>query len=222
MPQAFPGSVRAAVIAHIVQHHPSRTDLLPRLLPHLRDPILVVDPGGRLSSAWRCYRLCLRADIGDASHLLVIQDDAIPCEGFAEAAEAAVAARPETAVAFFLGGQPRTTAHQATIAMRRREPWAAWSPRDWWPTVASCYPAAMARSLAAWVDARKPDARGDDAPCGDFFRAHPHLEALVTVPSLVQHPDDAPSLIGRKHMSGKNPGRTAKWLAQGDARTLTW
>ena len=59
----------------VVQHHPARTDLLPRLLERLDDPLLVVDPGGEKSSAWRTYRLALRADVEDATHLLVVQDE---------------------------------------------------------------------------------------------------------------------------------------------------
>lgn len=183
----------------------------------------MTDPGGAQSNAWRCYRECLRADVGDATHLLVVQDDAVVCEGFAAAALSAVAARPEAAVAFFVSPQCRRTSHAATVALKARSPWAAWHRADFWPTVASAYPVAVARDLAAWVDARKPDSRGDDAPCGDYFRAHPGTAALVTVPSLVQHPDDVPSLIGRKYMSGKNPARCAKyWIGDKDASAIIW
>lgn len=210
-------------LAVVVQHHPDRSEILPRLLERLEDPIVVTDPGGKLSSAWRSYRLALRAPVDEGTtHLLVIQDDAIPCEFFTEAALAAIAAKPRAAVAFFLGGQPRTTAHAATLAMKKREPWATWAKRDWWPTVASSYPLAIARELAHWVDARKPESRGDDAPAGDFLRSKPLLEAVVTVPSLVEHPDDVVSLIGRKHMAGRNPGRCAKWLVKGDPREIVW
>lgn len=153
---------------------------------------------------------------------MVIQDDALPCEHFEQAACAAIAARPDAAVAFFLGGQPAVTALATTLAMKERERWAVWSRRDWWPTVCAAYPVAMARHLADWVDTNHPSARGDDAPAGDFFRAHPTYEAWVTVPSLVQHPDDQPSLIGRVAMHGANPGRCARWMVEGDAREIVW
>lgn len=206
----------------IVQHHASRADILPRLLDRLPESTLVVtDPGGERSSPWRCQRLCLTSG-GDASHIVVIQDDALPCVGFYQAAAAAISARPTAAVAFCVTPQARVTSHEMTIALKARQSWARWSPRDFWPLVCSSYPTAMAEEMQLWVDERKPDSRNDDSVTADFLRAR-RYEAWVTVPSLVQHGDDVPSLIGRKHMSGLNPGRLAKWwIGDGDPRAISW
>ncbi len=210
-------------LATVVQTHPDRVEVLPRLLPLLDDPLVVTDPGGAQSNAWRCYRQCLRADVGDATHLLIVQDDAVPCSHFTASVLAAIEARPNAAIAFFVSPQCRRSSHAMTMALKKREPWADWSRADFWPTVASAYPIGVARALADWVDAKKPDSRGDDAPCGDYFRTHPGTTALLAVPSLVQHPDDVPSLIGRKYMSGKNPARLAKYfIGEKDARTISW
>ena len=209
-------------VAWIVQHHPSRADLLPQLLPHLPDAQIVTDPGGELSSAWRTYRLCLRAET-DASHLAVIQDDVVVPEHFAEAATAAVAAKPGAVVVLCLCGQPARTALEATLALKRRECWARLQPGDWLPTIATVYPTGVARRLADWVDERKPAARGDDSVAGEFMKAHRReLEAWVTVPSLAHHPDTEPSLIGRRHMGGRNPGRVTKYMVEGDPRRIKW
>ncbi len=210
-------------LACVVQHHPARAEILTRLLERLAAPTVVEDPGGPGISAWRCYRLCLRA-APDATHVLVLQDDTIPCQHFEEAAVKAIAARPEAAVCFYLGGHPATTAHHATVAMRKGQRWVQISRRDYVPTVATCYPQAMATELAAWVDERYPHSRGDDAPVGNFFRAaYGRLEAWATVPSLVQHPDDTPSMVGRRALAGKNPGRVAKWfIGDADAREIAW
>lgn len=184
---------------------------------------MVTDPGGDVSSAWRTYRLCLRSAPKTATHLLAIQDDAVPCEHFAEAVLAAIEARPTAAICFFLGGHPPFTASLAMRARKEKRSWVQVATRDFVPTVATAYPREMALELADWVDEHKPGCRGDDAPVGDFFRVRRHLhQAWATVPSLVQHPDDQPSLIGRRHLSGRNPARCAKLLVSGDPRLIDW
>lgn len=59
---------------------------------------------------------------------------------------------------------------------------------------------------------------------GEFLRAHRQIEAWATVPSLAEHSDDAPSLIGRKYMAGRNPGRVARFPIgeREDARLIRW
>jgi hypothetical protein len=205
----------------VVQHHPARADLLPRLTDRLTNPVIVTDPGGELSSAWRTYRLCLGAAAG-ADHVLIVQDDATVPDGFEEATRNAIAARPDAPIAFFVSPQARLTAHAMTHATAHRVPWARWETRDFWPTVCSSYPAKDAERIRDFVDRNDPGARGDDAPVGDAMRAL-RIPGFVTVPSLVEHPDDVPSLIGRKHMAGLNPGRLAKWpLGETDPRTIRW
>jgi hypothetical protein len=205
----------------VVQHHPSRADLLPRLTARLTDPLIVTDPGGSVSSAWRTYRLCLRAAPADATHVLIVQDDAEVCDHFEEAVTAAIEACEDACISFCTTPQCRRTMAAMTQAMKKREPWAAWDRADFWPVVCSSYPVAVARAAADWVDRHKPDTRNDDAPMGEFLRASGAC-AVATVPSLAQHPDDVPSLVGRKFMSGTNPARLAKWLVQGDPRTINW
>lgn len=210
----------------IVQHHPSREALLQRVTEHLGDHLVVTDPGGEEGwNAWRSYRLCLRVET-EASHILIVQDDAVPCEHFAEAAEAAIATKPDAAIAFYLGGQPVLTATAALRASIKHERWVRINPRDWVPTVATAYPLELARELADFGDARRVNgrpSRGDDSVAGDFFRINKHrIEAWATVPSLVEHPDDTLSLIGRRNMNGLNRGRVAKIMVQGDARAIRW
>lgn len=193
------------------------------MLGGLTDPQVITDPGGEVSSAWRTYRLCLRSAPEQATHVLVIQDDTTVCEHFTEAAFAAIEKRPASAVCFFLGGQPAFTASHAMQAKKRGEHWVQIANRDFCPTVATAYPREMALALADWVDAVKSHTRGDDSVVGDFFRIRRHeYQAWATVPSLVQHPDDVPSQIGRKHLNGKNPGRVAKLLVEGDPRLIDW
>lgn len=74
----------------IVQHHPSRAGLLPALLERLAplqtSVVLDPQPDSEWPSPWRSYRACLEAvRDGDATHALIIQDDAMPCRDFAAA-----------------------------------------------------------------------------------------------------------------------------------------
>src|SRR5690348_14467702 len=67
----------------LIQAHPSRAHLLPRIhaeLPHAQvvwDP----EPDG-VPTPWRAYAACLR-HVKDA-RTLIIQDDAVPAEGLSE------------------------------------------------------------------------------------------------------------------------------------------
>jgi hypothetical protein len=199
-----------------VQHHPSRAPLLDRLLPGLAGlPVEVVTdprPDGR-PSAWRTYRECLtRAH--DAAWLLVVQDDAIPGDQLHERIPAALSEHPGRAVCFFLAGHPIRTARVARRAHEAGEQYVEIQPGDFTPTVATAWPAEMAKELAAWADENvDPEHRDDDSHVGRFMR---HRQpAIVTVPCLFQHPDDNPSLVRRRHMSGRNRLRTAAvWTGQ--------
>lgn len=156
--------------------------------------------------------------------MLVIQDDTLVCDHFAEAAMAAVAARPDRIVSFFVAGAPARSARRLHHAASVCQHWAQLEPRDWCPAVALCFPAANAADLVVWADEQEiPERRtSDDAILGDWVRARGHV-VLATVPSLVQHPDDVPSLIGTAHSSGRNPARVAACFVGGyDARKIDW
>ena len=182
---------------------------------------MVEDPGGEKSSAWRSQRLCLRAG-GSATHILIVQDDATVCPFFSEAVALIVAAKPEAAIALFLPGAARETGHHMLLAMKRRQPWAQWSPREFWPTVASIYPRALAEQAADYGDSRPKAPRNDDSIMGEFLRGR-RVPAFVTVPSLVEHLDDVPSLIGRRYMAGLNAARNARFfIGDRDPRTIKW
>jgi hypothetical protein len=215
-------TVRLAVV---VQHHPSRAELVERLTAALPEAVLVRDPepDGR-RDAWRAYRACLDALPADASHLAILQDDSIVCEYFMEAACAAIASHPDRLVSFFVAGAPVRGSRSVHGAAHRCEHWAELDARDWCPAVALCLPRANVAELLEWADARifKAARTSDDAVLGDFVRDQGHT-VLATVPSLVQHPDDVPSLIGTAHSAGRNPARVAACFVGGyDARLIDW
>lgn len=187
-----------------VQHHPSRAHLLHRF--DGLDADVIEDPAPHeTSSPWRTYQQCLAATPDDCTHRLILQDDTVPCDGFLDAARAAVAACPSVMVAFFV---PMSMRHGADAVRRARAAGHAWvdlAPQApaWIPVVALCWPRHVAADMVAWDAAqRSRGQRADDAHVGRFVRDR-CARVWATVPSLVEHPDDTPSLIGNKHRQRK-------------------
>ena len=145
----------------------------------------------------------------DATHLLVVQDDAQPCDEFRLRAESAIAEKQDALVALFLAGSPHRSAQAARLAHRRGERWIRMHERDWTPTVALAWPRTHRDAFLAFVDDNPGLIRvGDDSVVGEFTRAHA-VPVWATVPSLVEHPDVEPSLIGRQARAGRNAMRVA-------------
>lgn len=197
-------------LAVVVQHHPSRARLLDTLLPALGECDVVTDPlPSGPASPVRTYLACLRAMPPWATHLLVVQDDARPCQQFSGSALAAVQEKPGSLVALFLAGAPARSARLARQAFGRGETWVKMAPRDWTPTVALVWPRDLASEFLEFLKEKPSLVRvGDDNAVGAFTTERA-LPVWATVPSLVEHPDVEPSLIGRRAAAGKNRMRVA-------------
>jgi hypothetical protein len=173
-----------------VQHHPRRAHLLESLLPALGECTVVSDPepDGR-PSAIRTYLECLRRMPDPATNLLILQDDATPCEGFRPRAEAAIDERPDDLVALFLAGAPHRSAQAARRAHKAGESWVLMAKTDWVPTVALAWPRARASEFLAFLKENPALVRvGDDNVVGQFTRTE-QIPVWAVVPSLVEHPD---------------------------------
>lgn len=171
-----------------IMTHPARADeaaALAASLPELA-PVVVVDrsePGsGNLGNALRAW-----ARIGeDATHHLVLQDDVLPGEDFAEQVRRAVAARPEDAVSLFCEWGSRSA------SLVRAAAWHGWG----WARAIDLYtpsqglvmPRAAAEGFAALDDTGGPD----DHALVRYLRDK-DISNVVTVPNLLEH-DDRPSL----------------------------
>jgi len=95
---------------------------------------------------------------------------------------------------------------------------------SWFPAVAVAWPVRLIAPLLEYVD-QQPWAqthRADDEIIGRFLRHHGETP-YATVPSLVDHPDDVPSLIGTRHRGGLNPARVvACWVGDCPADEINW
>ena len=179
-----------------MQHHPSRADLI-RRLEHL-DPIVVTDPGGEKPSPWRTYVECLREVVRQGVPCAILQDDALAGPGFLQASDSAWEHRHSDLVSFTVQGMSRWGGNNCRQARHDGVPWAWLEANEWVPAIALAWHPEIARCcLHWWSENKRIRWRADDAVIGMFVRAC-RLRVCATVPSLVDHPDDAPSLMGER------------------------
>lgn len=215
-------------LAVAIQHHPSRADLLPSLVDRLAPLSAAIvtdpDPAGK-PSPWRCYRECLRAERrSDATHLLIVQDDAEPCVGFGVAVTRAIESRPDKPIAFFVSGALLDSAGAILRAGKARKRWVDLSPYSAaFPCVATSWPVALIPELLRFAEDKGFDekTRADDGVLARFLQAK-RIWPLATVPPLVQHPDLVPSLNGARAHAGRNQHRRACLDPPLDAALIDW
>ncbi|HXJ62664.1 MAG TPA: hypothetical protein VNN79_02820 [Actinomycetota bacterium] len=166
-------------------------------------------------------------NLPESGHLVIVQDDVVPAPNFAEALGHIAAANPDIPVCLFLARLPREASVKAGHAMKQRRRYIDLSWRSFLPVVAVLWPVHKALEFRDWADTnpRFPGVgggqpRSDDA-MGGRWKMVTRQTVRATVPSIVQHPDEEPSLIGRRAMWGKDAGRVAFLLAE-DAMDYDW
>jgi hypothetical protein len=213
------------VIVARIQAHPAREDLhgpLTASLAPLETEVFVhsSDP----PNPWEGYRRCL-SDIPECSHLLILQDDALPCASFPVALEQVAERHPSTPVCLFLGAAPASTAGLARKAMMRQRRYIPLMNTNFVPLVAVLWPRQVAQEFLEWSETTtRKMTRADDGNAARFMR-DTRQPFMVSVPSLVEHNDFIPSVKGgaskpRQHKPGKS-WRSAALLAE-DASLYEW
>ncbi len=194
----------ASLIQVGIVTHPSRLHMLDGLA-HLRATVYEDPAPAGPPIAWRGYRNALTSFVDEASatHLCLLQDDVEVVEGFLPAVERAVWAEPRDPIALFVPVTASFLSAQLLEACAADEPFirCASVAQRWVPVVAVVWPLEQARAFLRWADGNgfPPDRnRADDGIVGEWARGT-NVRFLATVPSLVQHPDVEPSLIGGKH-----------------------
>lgn len=156
---------------------------------------------------------------------MIVQDDCEPCDHFAAVLRSVVRAQPGKPIALFVGGQPGDACVAIRQAAVRGERWAQLSPWSFFPVVAAAWPVASVRAFLGWVgDANVSHhlTRADDAVAARFMQ-HERIWPVACVPSIVEHPDSEPSLIGRRAMAGADHGRVACLpIGERDGRLIDW
>lgn len=210
--RAFPPD-QTVRIAVAIQHVPTRAHLLPRLLdalgarslPQLCSPwegLSWIYGDEALRDPWATYRDCLRVGLdaqssGQPTHLLVIQDDALPVPGFYERVRAAVTGRPGDLLCLYVPEHPGYMGRAIRTAVARTEAYAPIPGGMFVPLVAAVWPVWMAEECLAWTltDKMTHHKRCDDAQVARFMRRRSY-RPLGVAPSLVDHDEATPSTLG--------------------------
>ncbi len=210
-----------------IQHHPSRAELLPELKRRLRPlRVEVIAHESEPPSPWAGYKLCLQNIPHAVKHLLIVQDDTVPAPHFAKAVRQIAKAHPTVPVCLFLSRLPRDASIEATRALRddRRYVQLAW--RSFLPVVAVLWPRAKAEEFLLWTQegALLPGIRGEprsDDAVGGRWKMVTRQTVLACVPSIIEHPDEVDSTIGKRSRYSKAAARTAALIAE-DAGAYDW
>lgn len=175
---------------------PGREESLDRLLAAIAplEATIVID-SDHSKNTWAMYQRCLlEGDPG--THRLVLQDDALPVDGFAELAVAALAKRPTRIVCFYTPALPAYFGRAMLVARSSGVAWCELAIRGMFcPLVATAWPARVAHACASWNGHAKGNPmRADDARVQDWLRAAKKY-ATATVPCLVDHDETIPSSL---------------------------
>lgn len=210
-----------------MQSVPARREIRKRLLASLPQAIVVEDDGPPPPNPWRGYQRCLRSIPEQATHAVVIQDDAIVCRNFVAAVERIADAVPEHPVCLFIPAKIMRSERVALRALKAGQRFVQLLPHDFLPVVATLWPRAKAEHLLAWAQTAKlpgmPNPRSDDAVAGHWMRTQKQA-VYATLPSLVEHPDDVEPVKGGHHRAraGADRSRSALSFCTGDPLLIEW
>lgn len=189
-------------VLYRVQHAIGRDAALARLLALLPSEVEVVTDheAAETLNPWRGFRKCFDHLPADATHICVLQDDVRPCQDFAKLLHEAIAERPDDVVSLFVGGLPGRTRQDFLAAQARGDCWSPIFFREIHHVCATSWPITKAKHFIQWVDENKipgPNPpKSDDAVVGYWARKNRSLGPVwATVPCLVQHDDEFPSLV---------------------------
>lgn len=214
--------MRQPRVAVRVQHHPARRHLIPTLLERLAPlPVEVIEHASEPPSPWAGYQACLR-DPPACTHLLVVQDDAFPCENFAVAVQQVAISNPDVPVCLFFPPYGREK-KQALYAAKNNQRYITLmtSSQSFLPVVATLWPVHKTVEFLDWATANpqlpgQREPRSDDAMAGRW-KVMTKQTVKCTIPSLVEHLGDEPSVCG----NGRKGMRFAMFVAE-DATAYNW
>lgn len=180
-------------------------------------PVLSVD-APRQGCWWNARKCWSMGAATDATHVLVVQDDAVLADDFVAGATNAVRARPHDAVSFYSARKEVPAARDAG------KPWVALPGSSWLGALAVVLPRQMTAEFVAWADAAEVEQAKawryhDDTRLAAYLSAT-RRRMWVTAPSLVDHRNE-PSQMGHPRTTGGRPRVAALFQAHG-TRYIDW
>lgn len=165
---------------------------------------MVDSADGQRLSPWRGYYRCLQNPPKNATHLCILQDDALPCRDFETRLVQAVMEKPDDVISLFVGGLSGRTRKDFWQAQKSGARWAPVFFREVHHVVALCWPITLVHEFLDWFPTAKiPGPKpplSDDAVIGSWIKStysdrRKRRNVWATVPCLVEHPDDLPSVV---------------------------
>ncbi|MEU3416013.1 MULTISPECIES: hypothetical protein [unclassified Streptomyces] len=180
------------IMAHPRRRHQAEA-VLARLHGDDRCVVLDPEPDGP-PSALRTAASAWDGPYGEASHRLVLQDDALPAAGFTDLVAEAVRSRPDDPIAFYSNWN-HWNGSPVRLAALAGAGWAQAVPDEYVPSLAVVLPRALAAEFAAHARTLlAADAPPDDEALAAFLRRRGRA-LFISVPNLVEH-GAGDSLVG--------------------------
>jgi hypothetical protein len=187
-------------LSSVIMHHPARAAALPALFAACAPlvPVVVADPDpDGPPSPLRTAKSAWAAVPEGATHHLVLQDDIVLADRFAERLDLALAdiRRRRGAIALHVSWN---SLHNAYQVRRSAAVGAAFADlaAEWVPTQGLVLPAADARDLARFLDGFPDSFRHEDVLIAQFCQER-GIGVAAVVPNLVEHLDSE-SLAGNE------------------------
>lgn len=188
------------MISVAIMAHPSRREFVTALLERLDAPAGVV--WDERNDRWDTGRRSLLAHDPEATHHLVVQDDAITCRDLVAGVEQITEAVADHPIALYTGrARPRTeyVAARVDFAQYRGDAFFEMEGPLW--GVGIVLPRELIAPAVEWGDAH-PEIANYDIRLARFFESR-RLSCFYTVPSLLEH-RDTPSLVEGRNGAGRH------------------
>lgn len=206
------GDVRLSVA---VMAHPKRAEMVEDLLTRLDRPAEVV--WDQVNDRHETGLRSLLAADPSATHHLVVQDDALPCEDLVAGAERALSHVPAGHPVSFYVGRVRPFRQAIERCVRAAGPGTSWlrfAGPYWGPAIV--VPTGDVEALADWWAGPGSKIQNYDRRIARFYKRR-GLDCFYSWPSLVDHRGDD-SLAGH----GKGSRRRAHNAIVGSALDVDW